>query len=218
MKRDLKIVVVDYGVGNHESVINALRFLKCPHEISGEEQVVLQSDALILPGVGAFGEAMKNLERRHLIEPLCEAVLKRSTPILGICLGMQIMADSSTEGGLHEGLHWIPGKVECLDRKIYNHVPHVGWNNLQVKKREPLFDKTENSHSFYFDHSYQFNTSLDYQSATCTYHKGEITAAVQRDHIFGVQFHPEKSQISGLKLFRSFLTFLASRHKTDAYA
>jgi glutamine amidotransferase len=130
---------------------------------------------------------------------------------------MQMMAESSTEGGLHQGLGWIPGRVEELDRNLYKQVPHVGWNNLCIKKKAPLFERTDVDNDFYFDHSFHVNTSPDYQAATCLYEQGEITAAVQHDNIFGVQFHPEKSQNVGMRFFRSFLVFV-DQYKRSQYA
>lgn len=213
-----KIVVVDYGVGNHESVVNALRYFNYPLEITENAAGIAKADALIIPGVGAFHEGMNNLKKRNFIAPLTDAALNHKKPVLGICLGMQMMADSSTEGGLCEGLGWIPGKVEKLDEAIFKRVPHVGWNNLCIKKKAPLFVQTDVDNDFYFDHSFYMNTAPLYQAATCIYEHGEITAAVQRNNIFGVQFHPEKSQNTGLRLFRSFLNFVDQYDPAVSYA
>lgn len=208
MSKTKKIVIVNYRVGNHESVVNALRYFQYPLEVSSDVNTIKQADALVLPGVGAFHAAMENLNDLQLIDTLEHAVVSLKKPILGICLGMQIMAESSTEGGLCRGLGWIPGVVEELNRKIYKRVPHVGWNNLCIKKKAPLFERTDVDNDFYFDHSFHIVTPPEYQVATCIYEQGKITASVQRRHIFGVQFHPEKSQNTGLRFFRSFLNFV----------
>lgn len=156
-----------------------------------------------MPGVGAFDEAMRNLQERRLDQILGEQVLVRKKPILGICLGMQILATESEENGTHSGLNWIEGRVRRLELNSSYAVPHVGWNNVEFSRKSPLFTLNSDKSHFYFDHSYWFDCAEDQISAWCDYGI-RITAAIQRDHIFGVQFHPEKSQTSGLKLFRSF--------------
>lgn len=203
------ILIIDYGVGNHQSIENALEFLGYNFLVSGQKEDILKSEAYILPGVGAFGEAMKNLSRLDIIDCLSEQVLSRKKPILGICLGMQILAKDSTEGGFHEGLGWIDGHMIKLESSKSFRVPHVGWNTLHIIKKEPLFLKTQENAHFYFDHSYHFVCDIPYVCATSWYGI-DIVAAVQKDNIFGVQFHPEKSQVVGLKLFRCFLNYLES--------
>jgi glutamine amidotransferase len=199
-----KIVIIDYGVGNIHSVSNAISFLGYKKlKISADLNIIADADVLILPGVGAFDEAVKNLRDRHLEAILNEQVLIKKTPILGICVGMQMLASHSEENGFHEGLNWIEGTVKKLDLPVSFAVPHVGWNNVIVKNKEPLFTRNDLESNFYFDHSYYFDCDSRYVSAYCDYGI-KVTAAVQRDNIFGVQFHPEKSQTNGLKLFRSF--------------
>jgi glutamine amidotransferase len=204
MSRNPSIVIIDYGVGNTYSVANAIRFLgyKKIH-ISDEEQAIREADALILPGVGAFDEAARNLKSRMLNTILGEQVLVKKKPILGICVGMQMFAEGSEENGWHEGLNWIQGKVKKLELPASFAVPQVGWNNITFSKRDPLFNRTPEQPNFYFDHSYHFETTPANRIAWCDYGI-EVTAAVQKDNIFGVQFHPEKSQTNGLKLFRGF--------------
>jgi glutamine amidotransferase len=204
MKKNLSILIVDYGVGNTYSLSNALNFLGYKKiKISDKEQHIREADALILPGVGAFAEASRNLRMRMLHLILGEAVLVQRKPILGICLGMQMLAEGSEENGWNEGLNWIPGIVKKLQPPSAFSVPQVGWNNVFIHKKEPLFTSTSENPNFYFDHSYHFETTPTYRMAWCDYGM-EVTAAVNRDNIFGVQFHPEKSQSSGLKLFRGF--------------
>jgi len=203
-----RIVIVDYGAGNIGSVRNALNVLNYTNvKLCSDRHIIESSDAIILPGVGAFSECVSNLKSRNLDLILEEVVLNKSKPLLGICVGMQLLADYSEEGGIHEGLGWIPGAVTrlCPDDNLV--VPHVGWNSIKIRKNSPLFVLHSEEPDFYFDHSYNFACSEDYKLAQSTY-GCNITAAVNKGNIFGVQFHPEKSHRNGLKLFRSFLTYL----------
>lgn len=201
-----KIVIIDYGVGNVFSVYNAIKYLGYSNvKITYDEKDIFSSDALILPGVGAFDEAMKNITKRKLDKILHENVLINKKPILGVCVGMQILSEGSDENGWHKGLGWIPGKVKKLELTQNLAVPHVGWNNLEIANKSNLYLNQSNSNPhFYFDHSYYFETEDKYVSSYCDYGI-KICASVQNDNIYGVQFHPEKSQNNGLKLFRSFL-------------
>lgn len=206
MNSKLKIGIIDYGVGNTYSIFNALSYLSYSKiSITDKESEIEAMDALIFPGVGAFDEACKQLAKRQLAPVLNEQVLVKKKPILGICLGMQLFATSSEENGYHEGLNWIPGQVKKIDTNNQFPVPHVGWNDINIEKDEPLFKNNADHVHFYFDHSYHFECESKFISSWCDYGT-KITASVQKDNIFGVQFHPEKSHISGLKLFRSFLS------------
>lgn len=198
-----RIVIIDYGVGNIHSVANALTFLGYDVSVSRDKRDIREASCLILPGVGAFQEGMKNLQKLNLINTLNEAVLVKKKPFLGICLGMQLLADSSEEGGFHQGLGWIKGKVVKFSEEKTPRIPHVGWNTLAIKKRKPLFERSVQAANFYFDHSYYFDCPKPSVLATCTYGI-TFAAAVGQDNIYGVQFHPEKSQTNGLKLLRSF--------------
>lgn len=198
------IVIVDYGVGNTRSVWNAIAALGYRKlRISEEDGHIRHADALILPGVGAFDACAKNLRQRHLDSLLNEVVLVRKKPILGICVGMQLMATTSEENGLYDGLGWIPGRVVKLALPAGYPIPHVGWNDLRVQRHSPLFAKTPVAPNFYFDHSYHYRCDPEYVTAWCNYGI-DVAAAIERENIHGVQFHPEKSQTSGLKLFRGF--------------
>lgn len=199
-----KVVIIDYGVGNVYSVYNSISMLGCKVSISSSEGVIRSADFLVLPGVGAFEPAICNLKSRKLDTVLTEEVVSRRKPILGICVGMQMLATASEENGVHDGLNWIEGRVIKLDLPKGFSVPHVGWNDVQIIKRTPLFDRNGDQPHFYFDHSYHFRCDAKYIAATCDYGM-DVIAAVQKDNICGVQFHPEKSQTIGLKLFRSFL-------------
>ena len=199
-----KIVIIDYGVGNTHSVSNTIKYLGYNKVvISNNEKVIRDADVLILPGVGAFEEAANNLRSRNLDLILNEEVIESKKPILGICVGMQLMATFSEENGIHKGLNWIEGTVKKLQLPKEFAVPHVGWNDVIVNNIKPLFERNIDSSNFYFDHSYYFDCDSKYVSAYSDYHI-KVVAAIQKENIFGVQFHPEKSQTTGLKLFRNF--------------
>jgi len=201
------ITIIDYNVGNIMSVYNAISSLGYYHvRIARDHETILNSDALILPGVGAFSSCARNLELFNLKNVLCEAVLEISIPILGICVGMQLMANYSDEGGLNQGLGWIPGHV-CLLKPERLAVPHVGWNDLYISEPSPLFNNLPENPNFYFTHSYHYQTSPQFILSTCDY-GGLITSVINYQKIFGVQFHPEKSSANGLKLFRNFFNII----------
>jgi glutamine amidotransferase len=203
-----RITIIDYGMGNLQSVRNAIKQIGFQSEVSNKPISLMHSDALILPGVGAFGEAMNNLKRIHMVEPLRDAVLNLQKPLLGICLGMQLLANRSEELGDHEGLSLIPGSVRKIPEQPSLRLPHIGWNELSIHKANPLFSNIKEKSAFYFVHSYQFECELKYVSATTDYGMN-ITAAVQSDNIFGTQFHPERSQSKGLQVLRNFIESLS---------
>jgi glutamine amidotransferase len=201
----LNVCIIDYGVGNVHSVANAISFLGYKVIISSDFTIIKKSDALILPGVGAFEAAVNNLKNADLKSLLDEQVLALKKPILGICVGMQMMASISEENGIHQGLNWIKGRVVRLQSNNNYPVPHVGWNTISPFIKKPLFIKADENSHFYFDHSYHFIPEDSSHLTAIVNYGGQITAAVQSENIFGVQFHPEKSQSNGLKLFRSFM-------------
>lgn len=201
-----KVLIIDYKVGNHQSVANALKFLGYEFLVSSDKKEIEKASSYILPGVGAFDEAMKNLKELDLIDELKRQVLENKKPLLGICLGMQVLATQSEEGGLYEGLNFIPGKIVKFKDKGLR-IPHVGWNKVNVKVKKPLFTTISKDTNFYFDHSYHFTCDEKYVAATSLY-GDSVVAAVAKDNIFGTQFHPEKSQINGLRIFRSFFNFV----------
>jgi len=200
------ILVIDYKVGNLQSVSNALRFLGYRHRVSDRAADLDAADAYILPGVGAFAEGMGNLRGLGLLEPLTRNVLGLGKPVLGICLGMQLLADDSEEGGPHQGLGWIPGHVRRIAAGPGVAATHVGWNTLSVLRPEPLFAGLD-APCVYFDHGYALHCDASLVSAFCSHGEG-VVAAVQRGNIFGVQFHPEKSQADGLKILRRLFSSL----------
>jgi glutamine amidotransferase len=204
------IVIIDYGVGNTQSVSNAIKYLGYKKlKISCDFNDIENADALVLPGVGAFEEAIENLKKRNLIEILNNQVIEMKKPILGICVGMQLLATFSEENGMHKGLNWISGGVKKLNLSKEFVVPHVGWNDIIIKSKDPLFTKNADPCNFYFDHSYYFDCDEDKNVIAYCDYGIRVTAAVQKDNIFGVQFHPEKSHNNGLKMFRGFFNSIS---------
>ncbi|PHR55231.1 MAG: imidazole glycerol phosphate synthase subunit HisH [Arcobacter sp.] len=203
----VKVGIINYHMGNIQSVVNALTFLGHIPLVSSDPNKLKDADAYILPGVGAFAQAMKNLEHEALIEFLNEEVLFKKKPILGICLGMQLMTNYSLELGEHKGFGWIDAQVLPIPISSHLRVPHVGWNNLEIYEKEPLFSRLNKTSHFYFDHSfYVYSNDKSIITATCN-HGVEMCVSFRKDNIFATQFHPEKSQTSGLKLLRNFLDY-----------
>jgi glutamine amidotransferase len=199
------IVIIDYNMGNLTSVANAIRFIGENPIISNKLVDIKGADYIILPGVGAFNDGIKNLKDLNLIDTLNEEVIKNKKPILGICLGMQLLAEEGYENGLNKGLGYIKGKVKKFDLKDKNlRIPHVGWNDVYFKKNCPLFSKLNKSEDFYFVHSYHLIPEEDVITGVCEYGK-EFVAVIQKNNIFGVQFHPEKSQRPGLQILKNFI-------------
>lgn len=201
----MTVAIIDYGLGNVTSVAGALNYLGAPAVLTAEISELRQASRLILPGVGAFGDGMAKLKARGLIEPLAEMV-RGGKPILGICLGAQLLCRSSDELGHHQGLGWIEGDVRRLNVSASGlRLPHVGWNELQITGASSLLAGIADRTLLYYCHSYAIK--LDRQDATigvCEY--GETFVAVfQSWNIFGIQPHPEKSQRAGLDLLKNFL-------------
>ncbi len=202
------LAIVDYQMGNIHSLGNALAFLGCEARVSRDPEVLLAADKLILPGVGAFDAAMRNLREFGLVDVLDEAVRRRGTPVLGVCVGMQIMASRGTENGFSEGLGWIDGAVEVITPTVIGtRVPHVGFNEVRFAAgNNDVVGDFAKPTDFYFVHSYHMVCSDPADRVGAVSYGGqELTAMVRRDNVLGVQFHPEKSQSNGLKLLGAFL-------------
>ena len=203
------IAIVDYGMGNLRSVINAFQYLGEDVVIALKPADLDEASHIVLPGVGAFADAMDNLRKSDLIGALSQQVFENRKPFLGICLGMQLLAKVGHEYGKHFGLGWIDAEVvkfEFENKRLK--IPHVGWNDIYPQRNHPLFIKLNRRHAtFYFVHSYYLECAKDENiAATCEY-GNEFTAAVWRDNIFGTQFHPEKSQENGLQLLENFINW-----------
>ena len=206
MNSILKVGIVDYGAGNIRSITNALAFLDYEYRVIAEPKQLHACNAFILPGVGAFAEAMKRLNSSGLADFLQDQVTNHGKPLLGICLGLQLLGQSSTEDGYHKGLGWIDAVVDKLPEDKAMRVPHVGWNDIAFKDDDPLFQNIETGTHFYFDHSFHMScTDPTLVCATAAFGTHEIVAAVKFDNIVACQFHPEKSQNNGLRLYRNFL-------------
>lgn len=197
------ITVIDYGAGNLRSVANAVRFLGETPVIESDADAVAAADKLILPGVGAFGECMKLLEARGIDEAIKSAVA-RGTPLLGICLGLQLLFESSDEFGLHKGLGLIRGKVTRIKAGGLN-LPHIAWTSIEPSPTSKLMRGIKSGEYFYFVHSYCAHAEDKRDEAACATYGETFTAAVEHDNIFATQFHPEKSGERGLRLLRNFI-------------
>jgi len=207
-----RIVIVDYGMGNIQSIYNAFEVVGEKACIVNDPSELSDAKAIILPGVGAFSDGIKNLQKLGFIDPLEEEVLRKGKPYLGICLGMQFLARESHEHGLHKGFGWIPGAVKKIEPSDPGFkVPHMGWNNVKVlKKDDVLFAGLGENPVFYFVHSYHLEPEEAFggRVTSTSWHGTTITASVRKDNIFGVQFHPEKSQGAGLKLLENFVALV----------
>jgi glutamine amidotransferase len=199
------LAVIDYGAGNLRSVIHALNHLGLDDIILAREAADLRgADRIILPGVGAFGAGMLQLQRQGLVQPIQDAVFG-GVPYLGICLGMQFLFEFSDEMGKHDGLGVLPGHVTRFPNDLGLKVPHMGWNQLNIRRPSPLLDGIEPDDYAYFVHSYYCVPAQADDTLLTADYGFPFAAAVQRDNIYGVQFHPEKSQRLGLQILTNFL-------------
>ena len=199
------ITVVDYGVGNVGAILNMLDYLGIDAEASSDGQQIASASKLILPGVGAFDTAMLTLRERRLIDPLNTAVLERRVPVLGVCLGMQLLARCSEEGQ-EQGLGYVDAEVVRITVPPGSalKVPHIGWMEVNPTGRGRLFAATQAPERFYFDHSYHV-VCTDQEDVSATFSYGaELCCAVERANVFGVQFHPEKSHRFGMRVLNTF--------------
>lgn len=201
------ITIVDYGMGNVGSIQNMLRRLGIDCNTASDPSSILQAKKLILPGVGHFDQAMRNLCAMQLVAPLNEMVCERQTPILGICLGMQLITQGSEEGGQEPGLGWIAARTR---RFVFSgdaaqlRVPHMGWNTVRIQRSHPLVADLGEEPRFYFVHTYYVECEFE-DNVLCTTQYGfPFASAIVNGHILGTQFHPEKSHKYGLKLLENF--------------
>ena len=202
----MTVLIVDYGMGNLYSVSRALENLGAAVQISSDPSDIANVDRIILPGVGSFGSAMARLRERGWIDPIIRAVTDDRLPFLGICLGMQLLAERGREGADTEGLGLIRGCVVRLQPRVATErVPHVGWNNVRLRCDNPLFSGIAQESDFYFVHSYCMELEDNADCLADTDYCGGFAAAVHRENVFGVQFHPEKSAVTGELILKNFI-------------
>lgn len=199
------IGIVDYGMGNVRSLFNAFEYVGSDAFISGDPHELRKAERLLLPGVGAFGDAIEVIRARGLDQMLEEEVLVHGKPMLGICLGMQLLAKNSAEHGEHQGLGWLDASVIRFTLPAELKVPHIGWNDLQLQQDHPLFKGLGESPNFYYVHSYHMQCLNANDVLACSDYGITFTAAVHKGNFVATQFHPEKSQDNGLRVLENFL-------------
>lgn len=204
------IAIIDYGVGNLFSLSASLKFLGAETKVTNKEEDLRTADRIILPGVGAFEDAIAKLRATGLVEAILEET-EKGKPLLGICLGMQLLFETSYEYGEHKGLGLIPGEIASIEADLPARpsgeklkVPHIGWNSLHLKNEDPLFKYIKEGDYVYYVHSFYGKNCLENTIASSNYDI-EITGAVRRGSVYGTQFHPEKSGNVGLKILRAFM-------------
>ena len=198
------IAIIDYDAGNVKSVEKALQFLGQAAVLTRDKDILLSADKVILPGVGAFGNAMEKLKQYGLVE-IIHQIVNKGTPFLGICLGLQLMFESSEESPGVEGLGILKGRIVRIPEKDGLKVPQIGWNDLQFPKESRLFAGFQGGEYVYFVHSYYLQAADESDVAATTEYGVHIHAAVERDNVFACQFHPEKSADVGLKILENFV-------------
>ena len=202
------IAIIDYGMGNLRSVQKGFEKAGFDAVVTADPKVVLDAEKVVLPGVGAFPDCMRNLEQGGFVEPLLK-VIREGRPFLGICLGLQLLFTESEEFGIHRGLDVIPGRVVRFPEGLREggealKVPHMGWNQLAIRRRPPVFAGIEDGTNVYFVHSFYVKPDDESVIAATTGYGIEFCAAVWKDNVVATQFHPEKSQEAGLKILKNF--------------
>jgi len=199
------MIIIDYGVGNLRNVQKRIQSLGVNADISNSIENIKNASSYVLPGVGAFSNAMQKLKKLDLINVIRDNVLGEKKPILGICLGMQLLGKMSEEDGEHEGINILDFKVKKLKVKQNQRLPHIGWNEIHINKKTLLLDGIPDKANFYFVHSYYVNCNDNsIIAAQCNYGQ-DFTAVIEKDNIYATQFHPEKSQAYGAKVINNFI-------------
>lgn len=202
------IAIIDYGMGNLRSVQKGFEKVGFDALVTADPRIVLEAEKVVLPGVGAFRDCMKNLQQGGFVEPLLK-VIQEGRPFLGICLGLQLLFTESEEFGVHKGLGVIPGRVVRFPERMMENgeklaVPHMGWNQLHFRKRPPVFEGVQAGDNVYFVHSYYVKPDDYSVVATTTGYGIDFCSSIWKDNIVATQFHPEKSQEIGLKILKNF--------------
>ncbi|HEX5773060.1 MAG TPA: imidazole glycerol phosphate synthase subunit HisH [Geomobilimonas sp.] len=206
-----KIAIIDYGMGNLRSVQKGFEKVGFEAIVTADPKVVLEAEKIVLPGVGAFRDCMRNLEQGGFVEPILK-VIRDGRPFLGICVGMQLLMTDSVEFGLYQGLNVIPGHVLRFPEGMEENgeelkVPHMGWNQLTIRRRSPIFTGIEEGTNVYFVHSYYEKPDDESVVAATSMYGFEFCASIWKDNIVATQFHPEKSQETGLRMLKNFGEF-----------
>lgn len=200
------IAIIDYGLGNVMAFANIYKNLDIPFKIAKNKADLKDISKIILPGVGAFDHAMESLQNSGMREVIDELVLEKKVPVIGICVGMQMLAQSSDEGAL-SGLGWINAKVKKFDSSTLDKnspLPHMGWNSINIAHENALLEHIDNEARFYFLHSYYFECHDKQDSVATAFYGDDFTCIVNKENIYGVQFHPEKSHHNGIQLLENF--------------
>lgn len=199
------IIIIDYGMGNLGSMANMLKKIRVPAKISSDPEIIESAEKLILPGVGSFDHGMQKLHELNLTEILNKKVVQDKTPILGICLGMQLFTKKSEEG-VRQGLGWIDANTVkfSVDKNSSLKIPHMGWNTLNIKKSHFLMQDTDSNAMYYFVHSFHVVCNKDEDVLSTTHYGYDFVSSLANNNIIGVQFHPEKSHKYGMKLLENF--------------
>tara|TARA_B100001142_G_scaffold329486_1_gene393018 strand:- start:85 stop:687 length:603 start_codon:yes stop_codon:yes gene_type:complete len=196
-------VIIDYKVGNLHNLKNALDYYAVKNQIVSDAEDILKADRIMLPGVGAFSPAMEQLRKSGMLAALEEKVMS-GVPLLGICVGAQLLMDESEEDGMHTGLGWIPGTVKRFQHQLK--IPQIGWNQVSQQKEDILFKKVADEMHFYFVNSYHLLPEKSEHVLGLSSYGYDFASVVRKDNLWGVQFHPEKSQNAGLQLLKNFCT------------
>lgn len=199
-----QIIIIDYGVGNFRNVQKAFETVDAPAQISDSAAAIAQAEALVLPGVGAFGDAIDNLRSRGLDQPVLAAA-KAGKPLLGICVGLQLLFEESEEMGHHTGLALLPGRIVRFPQGLT--VPHMGWNQIEPARDHPLLTGITGGDFAYFAHSYYARPADPADIVARTDYGLQFTSIIARDNVCAIQFHPEKSQQVGLQILKNFVQF-----------
>ena len=211
----MKLAIIDYGIGNTKSLINAFKKIGLNDVVlTDDEETIYESDLIILPGVGAYSKAISELEKRNLVK-IISNYSKLNKPIVGICLGMQLLFNSSQEFGYHKGLGLIEGEVIKFPINISDKIPHVSWNKLNFNKTE-LFKKINEYDCFYFVHSFICLPKNDLEIlSTTNYGNIEFCSSVKKGNVYGFQFHPEKSSTKGLQLLKNLIDQIENEYNNN---
>jgi len=202
----MKVLIIDYGMGNLGSISRAVEECGGEYLISDNPKKLEEADKIILPGVGSFRDGIENLNLGGWVTPLKSYACDKKIPLLGICLGMQLLADKGSEGGETVGLGLINGQVQKLEPKSSSEkIPHIGWNNVDKAKEDKIFESIPDRSDFYFVHSYHFVPKDKKDILAVTPYCGKFVSVVGNDNIYGTQFHPEKSSNAGFQLLKNFL-------------